>query len=138
MLKCCEGGGIKMLRTPVHRLRDKGDVGYPEGGHDRVEGIESDTAGMGVGLGPLLGGGRGLVFGQTVDFVVQQQQGDVHVVTDGMDPVGGADGTAVPVTGDDDDVQVRAAELDPAGYRNRATVQPVHACTKNRCEAAKK
>ena len=64
-----------------------------------------------------------MFLGQAVDAVVEYQQGDVHVVAHGMDPVSCSDREAVAVPGRDPDIQVRAARLDAAGHRQRTAVQ---------------
>ena len=67
---------------------------------------------------------RGRLFlGQAVDTVVENQQGNVHVVAHGMDPVRGPDREAVAITGGHPDVQVGAARLDAACDGQSAAMQ---------------
>ena len=68
-----------------------------------IHGRQPASLGLCVALYALGGGRRGLHLRQTVDVVVQEKGRDVHVVPDGMNPVSGTDGNAVPVPHDRED-----------------------------------
>ena len=54
-------------------------------------------------------------FGQTVDFVVEQQNVDVDIASDGVDEVIATDGQSVSVSGDMPDRQLGIGHLDARG-----------------------
>ncbi len=118
---------VDQWRAPVDDLGNEGDVGDAERDGQGVQGAEDRPEGMGIGLHPHWAGGRGLGLGQAIDGVVEHHHRHVHVVTDGMDPVGGTDGEAVAVAGGDPHVQLRAAGLDAAGHRQGASMKAVEA-----------
>src|SRR5205085_4039251 len=73
----------------------------------------------------LLGGGRVLALRQPVYLVVEEKDLQVDVSPQGVDEVVAPDGEAVPVAGDDPDLQVGAARGDARGNRRRAPVDPM-------------
>src|SRR5215472_8140285 len=116
-----------MRRIPVDGLGDEGRVGYPEGDAKRIQWRQHGAAGMGVGLFAGARRWRSLVFRQPVDVVVEQQNRDVHVVPDGVNPVRGTDGAAIAVAGDHEDVEIGAASADSARHGKGASVEAVEA-----------
>ena len=110
---------------PIDGLGHEGAVGESERGHGGVEGWQHRATGVGVGGEPHPRGGRGLLFCEAVDGVVEHHHGHVHVVADGMDPVASADGAAVAVARGDEHVQVWTAGLDSTGGRQGPSVQAV-------------
>jgi hypothetical protein len=120
-LQRCEEVG----RDPLGGLGHKGGVGDPQGSLQGVHGRQPAALGLRIALLALGRGWGGLHLGQTVDVVVQQEGRDVHVVPDGVDPVAGSDGHAVPVSHDSEYLQVGAVELDAGGNRQGPTVDSV-------------
>ena len=83
---------------------------------------------MGIGTLAHSGCGRSLVLGQPVDVVIQQQNRQIHVVADRVNPVTRTDGATVAIARDYEYVQIRTAAPHAAGNRKRAsmkTVKPV-------------
>ena len=83
--------------------------------------------GRGVALQPLGRSRRRLHLGQAIDLIVVEEHRHVHVVTDGVDPVGRADAAAIAVTGVDEHVQVLAGHAYALGQRQRAPVDTMEA-----------
>src|SRR5690606_37027715 len=70
-------------------------------------------------------GGRHLAFGQSVDLVVHDDVGDVHVAPDRVQEVVPADGVAVAVAPGGQHRQVAVGQLQAHGRRQRAPVHDV-------------
>src|SRR4051794_32084365 len=62
---------------------------------------------------------------QSIHIVVEQQDCQVHVVPDCMDPVRRADRATVAVSRHHEDVQVRAPATDSASHRERPSMKAV-------------
>ena len=118
---------VERLGDPVDRLGDERDVLHAQGDRERVQRLEARAVRRGVALRADRRGRRGLLLRQPVDLVVVQEDGQVHVVPDRVDPVRRADAAAVAVAGVDEHRQVRPRHLDALGDRERAAVDAVEA-----------
>ena len=119
--------GIQVGRVPIHLLSDERSVRNSERHRHRVQRGEERSSR--VSVRPLAGprGGRRLILRQTIHVVVEQENGKVHVVADGMNPVARAYGAAVPIPHYDKHVQIGPAAADAARYRQRSSMQAVEA-----------
>ena len=54
-----------------------------------------------------------------------QHHSYIHVVTDGVNPVRGADAAAVAITSADENVEIRPRHFDALGNGKRSTMNPV-------------
>ena len=72
-------------------------------------------------------GGRGLVLGQTVNVVVQQQHGHIGVVTNRVDPVRGTDRGAITVAHHHKNVQLRTRQLETRRNRQGSAMNTMEA-----------
>lgn len=68
---------------------------------------------------------RSLAARHAVDVVVEHDDREVHIAAAAVDEVIAADGRAVAIARDDDDVEVRVGELDARRERNGAAVRRV-------------
>ena len=94
---------------------------------DRVERVVQRTHRRRLGDLADLGGGGVLALGQTVDPVVEQQDGQVHVAAQHVDQVVAADGERVAVAGDHEHRSVLTRGRHAGGDRGRPAVDRVHA-----------
>ncbi len=78
-------------------------------------------------LKPIGDGGRGLLFRQAIDEVVHDDVGHVDVLARAVLEVVAADGEAVAVAAEEEDVEIGAREADAAGERHGAAVDEVGA-----------
>ena len=90
-------------------------------------GVSNDPPGLVFDRRAEPAGGRILALRQAVDFVVEQQNLDVHVPPQGVDQVVAADREAVAVAGDDPHLQVGVGEPQAGGERRGAAVDGVEA-----------
>ncbi len=77
--------------------------------------------------GPLVGGGRELALGQTVDPVVLDDIDHVHSTADGVGELAKADGSGVPVARDAQIDQVAIGQVGAGQHRGHAPVHGVEA-----------
>ncbi len=87
-----------------------------------VKGAVHVAVGRGGGLVAVGRGGRILAAGHAVDIVVEGHDGEAEVAARRMDEVVAADGGAVPVAGEDDDVELGVGKLDAGGEGDGAAV----------------
>lgn len=118
---------VEMLREPVYALRDERGVCNADGRRERVDGVEWRAHGMRICKGMRRGRGGSLLFSQSVDRVVEHEDGHFHVVAQRVNPVCGADGATVAVASDDEDVEIGTARTDAAGDGQRASMKAVEA-----------
>ena len=93
---------------------------------ERVEGVLERAERRRLGDLGHLRRRRVLALGETVDLVVEQQDGDVDVASQGVDQVVAADGEGVAVAGDDPHVEVRAGGGQAGGDGRGPAVDGVH------------
>ena len=100
----------------VEHVTPGGKGGAGAGRQERnVKGAVQVAVGGGGGLVAGGGGGGILAAGHAVDVVVEADDREAQVPAGGVDQVVAADGGAVAVTGEDDDVQLGIGHLDARG-----------------------
>ncbi len=92
----------------------------------RVERVVDRPVGRRLGHLSRLRGRGVLALGQPVDLVVEQQDLDVDVPSQGVDEVVATDGEGIAVTGDHPHRQVGAGGCDPGGDGRGPAVDRVH------------
>ncbi len=117
---------VENLGDPIDGLGDEGDVRHAQRHRERVERLEAGAARRRVALEAPRRRRRSLLLRQAVDLVVVQQHGQVHVVTDRVNPVRGTDAAAVAVAGDHPHVEVGPGHGEPGRDRRRPAVDRVH------------
>src|SRR5205807_3497094 len=100
----------KVAHIDVHRPRHKGGLGA-DGQGKRPQRIVDRAEWTGFDARSRPRGGRILPFGETIDFVIEENDLHVQVTADGMDQVVAADGEAVAVARDDPYLQIGPADL---------------------------
>jgi len=105
---------------------DKGRTAVDEFAH-RVDGLVDRAGGVGLAFEALGGSGRRLLLGETVDLIVHDDVGQIHILTSDVIKVITTDREAVAITTEDEDFEVGAAEADAGGERHGATVNEVPA-----------
>ena len=100
---------------------DEGGAAVDERAH-RIDGLVEGAPGVGLGFEAERRGGRCLLFRQAVNGVIHDDVGHAWIFAGGVDEVVAADGEAVAVSAEDEDMQIVAAETDASGKGERAAV----------------
>lgn len=106
---------------------DAGDEGgIQRNSHgQRIERLGDDAVDLDGSDEAAAAGRRGLALGQTIDHVVVDDVGDFGVAADGVDKVVAPFAVHVAVAAFGDDGQLRVADLDGKGRRQRPAVQAI-------------
>ena len=115
---------LRELHLHVNRTGEEGSLGA-DNQLTGVKGLLDGAVGRRLGDFAQLRSGGVLTLGQTVDFVVEEDDVEVHVAADGVDEVVAADGQRVAVTGGHPDVQPRIGHLDARSHGVGASVNRV-------------
>ena len=63
-----------------------------------------------------------MLFGQTENFIIENNDCDIHIVADSMQPMPCSNAEAIPITRDGQDLEIRTRKFDASGDRQGATV----------------
>ena len=118
--------GVHVAGVGVPGAGDKSGAGG-EGEEERIEGRIDRAVRSRFGHLVLLGGGRVLALGETVDAVVEEQDDHLDVAADRVHQVVAADRQAIAVTSDHPDIEVGAGDAEAGGDGRGAAVDGVEA-----------